>query len=258
MKRTDPSAPSTRPLVVVAPWSVDPETLGETGRALLGVHVPAPHRRGRADSFGARPVADTLRVLKRRGYDTVVHPVTHPAPDYAVLTQSRGTRIRSLVLDAIAETFVPGGRADRRSGHHARTIEMPFVPTADVRALEAAIVRVLEAPLLDAAGMTRLAVTMAAIAAVDDRGEQADLCAAPTPWRDGWVSSGERDDFASHPMDPRMSHLLPDVIEIRRSDTDGRPDLTITQMLVRITEASRPDPLTVMRTIERLRHEPFA
>lgn len=260
MTITDATRPNP-PLVLVARWGLEPEAIDPIARALLGIRTGPIATIYRLDP-DTRTIRDTRDVLRRGGYDTGLYPTRAGTPDHAELVQTRLTRARSFVQDLFAEAFLPGGCRERGSGRHAAGIEMSDVPTTDPADLEAIVTEVLSAPILDAAATSRLAVTMAAVAASSGTIEDPDVCAAPMPWRDGFVSRSAGWEpgrpYLTAPIDPTMDALLPRVVNVSQANREGRPKLVLSPFMMTLHPSTMPDPITTIRMIERLRREPIA
>ena len=260
--RTSPGtepAPRHRPLVLVATWTMDPGTIDPTARALLGIRTDpiatiyrlTPH---------LRTIADTHRVLARGGYDVGLHPLKAARPDHLELTPTRWTKAKSLMQDVFAESFLSGGCRAWGSGHHAASLEMSSIPSTDVDEMRSILLDILSAPILDADATSRLAASMAAIAAIDGTLEHPDGCMAAIPWNRGhmWTIEGKgARRFPTAYMDPAMDALLPHVIRIDPMRTEARPRLRLSPFAIHLGPGRMPDPITTIRTIERLRREPI-
>jgi hypothetical protein len=257
---TDDTRPNP-PLVLVAKWGLEPEDVDPAARALLGIRTGPVATIYRLDP-DTRTIRDTRDVLRRGGYDTGLYPTRAGTPDHAELVPNRITRAKSFLQDLFAEAFLSGGCRARGSDRHAAGIEMSDVPTTDPADLEAIVTEVLSAPILDAAATSRLAITMAAIAASSGAIEDPDVCAAPMPWRDGHVSRSAAwkpgHPYPTAPIDPTMDALLPRVVNVSQANREGRPKLVLSPFMMTLHPSTMPDPITTIRVIERLRREPIA
>lgn len=261
--RTSPGtqrALRNRPLVVVATWTMDPRTIDPAARALLGIRTDPVARVYRL-APDVRTIADTHRLLARGGYDIGLHPLRATRPDYLEMTPKRRTRAKTFLQDLFAEAFLTGGCRERGSDHHAERLEMSSIPSTDRHEMRAILLESLSAPILDAEGTSRLAVSMAAIAAMDGTLERPDVCRAPMPWSRGsiWMTTDSgREGFFHTRMRPDMEDLLPHVLRIDPMPTDARPHLRLSPFMVDLRPDNMPDPITTMRAIERLHREPIA
>lgn len=273
MTPIDPSVSTGRPLVVVAKSSIDAASLSDQTRSLLSASWWSTGRPEGQGSHVVDAIRDTLRVFEKGGYDTTLHPLRHHDPHMVVMDLKSRTRRKDRIREGITSILRPLGISGSKSSVHASSIELPLdgAKMPSRQGLHDLMTRVLSARILDAEGLDRLVMALAAITAVRMTSLEDHDCFAPCPWFHGRCGiidrkpePGTDDPGGCEPMDQEHLDLLPDIVMIWNLRHDHkhvnaeRPVLLLMPLILTIDGSNMPDPITAIRTLERLRAEPIA